>query len=224
MKIRVKDIILNYFPFETNSEEENTDCAIELIIDLGKYVEPITWKKNCVTFDVAKEIHECSEDKGICLLNIKHDNDVIEEFVKLKIEMFEDIAPKSNWTQYEIWADLKHKKMELNKKILKLEKVIWGDRTYNLIYKKEYNDTLNEMLKKIKPIHPPIQPYKPYQPIWIDENTDINNNPFYKHYTSNNPSGIDNSNRCAAFLLNSNFDSDISDTQEPMLNDDEIPF
>ena len=119
MKIRIKEITLNFTPYNISMAVPN--CNIELTIKFNNELSDVHWNATDVPYGDAKDIYECSQNKSTCLINVRHPNDNVIKFSKIKIESFEDITPTNNWKQYEVWADVKNKIKRLNRKAKKIE-------------------------------------------------------------------------------------------------------
>jgi hypothetical protein len=176
MKIRIKEITLNFFP--NYSSKCDTNCDVELTINICNKLDVLNWKASNVSFRTAKKIYECSKNKSLCLINVRNRTKAIEDFCKFKVDTFEDVEPETNFKQYEVWVDLKRKEKQLQKKIENAEKVVWkksgkekpvvpNDGDYEYIMK-QINKWEPNVSQPYTITYPQSTITYPSQPVWID--------------------------------------------------------
>lgn len=181
MNIRVEKITLYFYPANRTVPIRDgsstyvfnySDCDIELKIVLNKKNNiKIEQRFVNVSYDIAKEIYECSNNKSLALLNVNSKNESLSNFCKLKTDNFCDEKPITNWKQYEIWCELKKQEQNIIDKIKSAETLIWKKGEKSDKENNKYKDLYEEIMKNAPPIQDPIQTqpqFPPYKPIWVD--------------------------------------------------------
>lgn len=127
---------------KAEKDVSRSHCDIEFKIKFDKKAKNVwIWERKNVDVKTAKTIYDISQSKSVCAVHLASTNDILKDFSETKSNMFLNVKPKTNYTQYATWLEILKKVEKYKLESERILQSIWVEG------EKEPKVTISELSK-----------------------------------------------------------------------------